>query len=62
MNALKMAAEDAVPQDRVSRTLIWVLLLTTVCCWAAMIAATVATPIGRRRHSRGRWWIAAGRP
>jgi len=43
MNALKMAAQDAVPQDRVSRTLIWVLLLTTVCCWAAMIAATVAT-------------------
>jgi len=43
MNALKLAVKDAVPQDRVSRTLVWVLLLTTVCCWAAMIAATVAT-------------------
>jgi hypothetical protein len=28
MNALKMAAKDAVPQDRVSRTLIWMLLTT----------------------------------
>ncbi|HJR33035.1 MAG TPA: cbb3-type cytochrome c oxidase subunit I, partial [Pseudomonas sp.] len=43
MNALKLAAKDAVPQDRVSRALIWVLLLVTVCCWTAMTAATVAT-------------------
>ena len=43
MNALNLSVKDAVPQDRVSRTLIWVLLLATVCCWAAMIAATVAT-------------------
>lgn len=43
MNALKLSAEDAVPQDRVSRTLIGVLLLVTVLCWAAMIVATVAT-------------------
>ena len=43
MNALKMAAKDAAPQDRVSRALVWVLLLVTAGCWAAMIVATVAT-------------------
>jgi nitric oxide reductase subunit B len=43
MNALKLSVKDAVPQDRVSRTLIGALLLVTVLCWAAMIVATVAT-------------------
>ncbi|WHZ18046.1 MAG: Nitric-oxide reductase, quinol-dependent [Rhodanobacteraceae bacterium] len=43
MSAAPFAAQDAVPQDRVSRTLVWVLLLVTVCCWAAMITATVLT-------------------
>jgi nitric oxide reductase subunit B len=31
------------PQDHISKVLVWVLLVVTLSCWAAMIAATVVT-------------------
>lgn len=43
MSAMPVAGEWARPQGRVSRVLIWLLLIATVACWAAMVAATVAT-------------------
>lgn len=43
MGAMPVAGERAGPQDRVNRVLIWLLLIATVACWAAMVAATVAT-------------------
>ena len=43
MNAPSTAAGRAGPQDRVSRVLIWLLLIATVVCWSGMILATVAT-------------------
>jgi nitric oxide reductase subunit B len=43
MNVPSTAAGRAGPQDRVSRVLIWMLLIATVVCWGGMILATVAT-------------------
>ena len=31
------------PQDRTSRVLIWIMVIVTVVCWAAMAVATVET-------------------
>ncbi|EQD66600.1 nitric oxide reductase large subunit, partial [mine drainage metagenome] len=43
MHANAPPTNHAGPQDRTSRVLIWILLIVTVVCWAAMIAATVET-------------------
>lgn len=43
MNALSMPSTKPIPQDRTSKVLIWVLLIVTISCWAAMIVATVET-------------------
>lgn len=43
MNATTIHDGKAGPQDRTSQVLIWVLLITTAACWAAMIWATYTT-------------------
>ncbi|MHB1331988.1 MAG: nitric-oxide reductase large subunit [Sulfuriferula sp.] len=43
MDALSTFAGRAGPQDRVSRILIWILLIVTVACWGGMILATWQT-------------------
>jgi len=43
MNASPFSSTQAGPQDRTSKALIWILLIVTVTCWAAMIVATVET-------------------
>ncbi len=43
MNATAILAGQAGPQDRTSQALIWVLLIITAFCWAAMIWATYIT-------------------
>ena len=43
MNATTLPAGQAGPQDKVSRILIWILLVTTVACWIGMVFATRST-------------------
>ncbi len=43
MNATALLAGRAGPQDRISKVLIWVLLVTTVACWIGMVFATRST-------------------
>ena len=43
MNATTLPAGQAGPQDRTSKVLIWIMVIVTVVCWAAMLAATVET-------------------
>lgn len=40
---MPLVRQQARPQDRVSRILIWLLLIAVVACWGAMLSATVAT-------------------
>ncbi|WP_246793807.1 nitric-oxide reductase large subunit [Burkholderia perseverans] len=42
MNAKTPAGDDP-RQDRVSRILVWILVVTTALCWAGMVVATHAT-------------------
>jgi nitric oxide reductase subunit B len=43
MSANVVPAAQAGPQDRTSKVLIWIMVIVTVVCWAAMAVATVET-------------------
>ncbi|WP_297919769.1 hypothetical protein, partial [Metallibacterium sp.] len=43
MSANALPAAQAGPQDRTSKVLIWIMVIVTVVCWAAMVVATVET-------------------
>ncbi len=43
MNATTLPAGQAGPQDKVSKILVWILLMTTVACWIGMAFATRST-------------------
>ena len=43
MISTRTGLPDEPPQDRVSRVLIWILLVVTIGCWSAMIWSTAVT-------------------
>ncbi|MHB1896962.1 MAG: hypothetical protein ACYCOY_09985, partial [Metallibacterium sp.] len=43
MSTNALPAAQAGPQDRTSKVLIWIMVIVTIVCWAAMVVATVET-------------------